>query len=205
MKTVLVTTGATVTFTALLEHVLRPHFLQSLIGLQVSVLYIQYGNERNSSGVHVSREIFHRILAEHGVAKQFGLLLTTYGDFEEHNGRIKIIAFPFDTNLADYIERADLVVSHAGTGSILDVLRLNKKLVAVLNDLLMDNHQREIAHAFEAKGHLCAVSSTEMASDSDPLLAKVQGLLQGVCQLTPLESPPSSVLAGIIRYEMATC
>ncbi|TYZ65564.1 hypothetical protein PybrP1_004872 [[Pythium] brassicae (nom. inval.)] len=53
---------------------------------------------------------------------------------------------------------ADLVISHAGAGSIMDALALRKPLVVVVNTLLMDNHQAELADAM-AEQHYC-VSTT---------------------------------------------
>lgn len=46
-------------------------------------------------------------------------------------------------SLASYYERADVVVSHGGVGTILDVLAHGKPLVAVANSDLQDDHQSE--------------------------------------------------------------
>ncbi|TDH65368.1 hypothetical protein CCR75_002991 [Bremia lactucae] len=45
------------------------------------------------------------------------------------------------------VAEADLIISHAGAGSIMDSLALNKNLVVVVNTMLMDNHQTELAEA----------------------------------------------------------
>jgi len=39
------------------------------------------------------------------------------------------------------MKKAQLVVSHAGSGSVFEALKLRKQLVVVVNDALMDNHQ----------------------------------------------------------------
>ena len=57
------------------------------------------------------------------------------------------MAFSYSSNINKYIENVDLIISHAGTGSIIDCLHLNKPLIVIVNKL-MDNHQLEIAQQF---------------------------------------------------------
>ena len=45
-----------------------------------------------------------------------------------------------------------------GSGSIIEALRLNKRLIVVINELLMDNHQQELALAMEREGYLRAAT-----------------------------------------------
>ena len=72
--------------------------------------------------------------------------------------------FKMISNLERFILSADLIISHAGAGTILDVLRLNKKLIVVVNPKLMNNHQLEIAEVLHNNKHLLMCSSpTELA------------------------------------------
>lgn len=49
----------------------------------------------------------------------------------------------------------------AGSGSIFETLRANRPLVVVVNDLLMDNHQSELAEELADRKHLvCASPAT---------------------------------------------
>lgn len=40
-----------------------------------------------------------------------------------------------------YMEAADLIISHAGSGSLFEALSLGKTIIAVPNTILMANHQ----------------------------------------------------------------
>lgn len=42
----------------------------------------------------------------------------------------------------------DVIITHCGTGSILGCLMQNKKIIAVINPELKDNHQHEAQHIF---------------------------------------------------------
>ncbi|XP_063169430.1 UDP-N-acetylglucosamine transferase subunit ALG13 homolog [Candoia aspera] len=62
--------------------------------------------------------------------------------------------FRFKNSLSEDVERAELVISHAGAGSCLEVLEAGKPLLVVINDKLMDNHQLELARQLHKDGHL---------------------------------------------------
>ena len=51
-------------------------------------------------------------------------------------------------------EEADLVIGHAGAGTIMEVLQLGKPLIVVVNGDLMENHQTEVAREFYQRGLL---------------------------------------------------
>lgn len=65
------------------------------------------------------------------------------------------------------IAGAALVVSHAGAGSIFDVLRAARSppppLIVVVNTALADNHQAELAGALAAGGHLVMCEPHQLA------------------------------------------
>ncbi|XP_018310194.1 UDP-N-acetylglucosamine transferase subunit ALG13 homolog isoform X2 [Mycetomoellerius zeteki] len=66
----------------------------------------------------------------------------------------KIEIFRLSPSIGEYIELADLVISHAGAGSVLEALEKCKHLIVVTNDLLMDNHQIELAEQLYKDEHL---------------------------------------------------
>ena len=65
---------------------------------------------------------------------------------------LDVAMYRFKKSLRLDMERAALIITHAGAGSILEGLRQRAVLVVVVNDLLMDNHQAELAHALST-GH----------------------------------------------------
>ncbi|KAL0830787.1 hypothetical protein ABMA28_002907 [Loxostege sticticalis] len=67
---------------------------------------------------------------------------------------VQINVYRFKDSILDDIVSADLVISHAGAGSCLEVLEARKPLLVVVNEELMDNHQIELAEQLQIDGHL---------------------------------------------------
>ncbi|KAF6007759.1 hypothetical protein HII13_004430 [Brettanomyces bruxellensis] len=138
MKQLLVTTGATVTFIKLIRYTLSPRFVNELFKLKFTDHVVQYGK---SAEAEVLVRSFLDKLAKVFTSKE-----------GPESAVLKIKCIKFDRDLVQkYTSKSDLVISHAGTGSILDSLRMKKKLVILVNDKLQDNHQLQIAKAFEEK------------------------------------------------------
>jgi len=79
---------------------------------------------------------------------------------------LKIQSYNFRPSLKADMEHADLILSHAGAGTVMEVLRMNKKMVVVINTQLMDNHQMELAGAMSERGHLYMVEFPEKLDES---------------------------------------
>mmetsp|Transcript_22230 Transcript_22230/g.39381 ORF Transcript_22230/g.39381 Transcript_22230/m.39381 type:complete len:172 (-) Transcript_22230:137-652(-) len=62
--------------------------------------------------------------------------------------------FGYTNKFKDILSSSSLVISHAGAGSIAETLRLKIPLLVVVNETLMDNHQKELAEAMAAEGYL---------------------------------------------------
>ncbi|KAK9078924.1 hypothetical protein SSX86_002983 [Deinandra increscens subsp. villosa] len=77
------------------------------------------------------------------------------------DGSLVVDYFTFSSSIADYLRSASLVISHAGSGSIFETLRIAKPLIVVVNEDLMDNHQSELAEELAERKHLfCARPQT---------------------------------------------
>jgi len=89
----------------------------------------------------------------------YNSMLVQYGRgnevfYNEKVQSVKIDAYRYKPSIHDDILSADLVISHAGAGSCLEVLGAGKKLLVVVNEKLMDNHQLELAKQLKDDGHL---------------------------------------------------
>ncbi|XP_003467615.1 putative bifunctional UDP-N-acetylglucosamine transferase and deubiquitinase ALG13 isoform X4 [Cavia porcellus] len=62
--------------------------------------------------------------------------------------------YRYKDSLQEDLQRADLVISHAGAGSCLETLEKGKPLVVVINEKLMNNHQLELAKELHKEGYL---------------------------------------------------
>ncbi|KAI8850676.1 glycosyltransferase family 28 C-terminal domain-containing protein [Chytridium lagenaria] len=67
-------------------------------------------------------------------------------------------ASKFHPSLDSFMKDASLIISHAGTGSILESFFLKKRLIVVPNETLMDNHQVELAVALHERKSLINAS-----------------------------------------------
>lgn len=75
-------------------------------------------------------------------------------DCTQRCGFKNISYFNLDASIAKFVHSADLIISHAGAGSILDALEARKPLIVVTNQKLMNNHQLELAEQLYSDRHL---------------------------------------------------
>ncbi|KAK0733273.1 glycosyltransferase family 28 C-terminal domain-containing protein [Lasiosphaeria miniovina] len=131
----LVTVGATAGFPQLLAEVIKPEFLQCLASYRFKRLEVQCGPDYD------------------WFAAQVEALSDNYG--------IDIRCFTYTKNMSLCYVRcrgeagvrlAGCVITHAGSGTILEVKRTQAPLIAVPNPTLMDNHQDELADVIEPQG-----------------------------------------------------
>lgn len=62
---------------------------------------------------------------------------------------LKIVLIELNDIVVDFV-----LLCFIGAGSVLEVLHAGKPLIVVINELLMDNHQLELASQLSEEGHL---------------------------------------------------
>jgi len=67
-------------------------------------------------------------------------------------------------SIQDDIDLASLVISHAGAGTILECLDQGKKLIVVVNETLLGNHQSDLAQKLHNMGCLRSTDCSGLAN-----------------------------------------
>eukprot|EP00215_Chloropicon_roscoffensis_P002193 CAMPEP_0198467446 /NCGR_PEP_ID=MMETSP1456-20131121/4664_1 /TAXON_ID=1461544 ORGANISM="Unidentified sp., Strain RCC1871" /NCGR_SAMPLE_ID=MMETSP1456 /ASSEMBLY_ACC=CAM_ASM_001119 /LENGTH=259 /DNA_ID=CAMNT_0044193467 /DNA_START=58 /DNA_END=837 /DNA_ORIENTATION=- len=67
---------------------------------------------------------------------------------------LQVEYFGLAPTLAPLLGEADLVISHAGAGSLFEALNAQRRVIAVPNPTLMGNHQEELASHLAGSGYL---------------------------------------------------
>lgn len=135
-RNIFVTVGTT-QFDDLIATILSPQSLQQLNAFNCKNLRIQFGTGRDIETAAID------------------LALQCYG--------IVVDCYRLKNNILDDIRNSDLVISHAGAGSCIEVLNANKPLIVVVNQHLMDNHQTELAAQLHSEGYLLYCTPDKLA------------------------------------------
>ncbi|KAI5922704.1 hypothetical protein F4810DRAFT_711296 [Camillea tinctor] len=158
-RTAFVTIGATAGFRPLIEEVASEAFRAKLRALGYTELVVQCGPDLGYfEGLLGLRPDGRRDGDGDGDGDN--------GDSKERCGSVggmKITRFAFTREMERFFglasgeegrrRRRGVVVSHAGSGSIMAALAHDTGLIAVANPALMDNHQAELAEEMERQGY----------------------------------------------------
>lgn len=61
--------------------------------------------------------------------------------------------FRFSDHIDDLYKRADIIVCHAGAGTVLRLMELRKKIIVIPNLVRSDQHQMELAEFLDTNRH----------------------------------------------------
>ncbi|PYI12272.1 UDP-N-acetylglucosamine transferase subunit alg13 [Aspergillus sclerotiicarbonarius CBS 121057] len=157
VKVCFITVGATASFHLLIQSILEDEFLLALRRLDFTHLLIQFGKDGQSLW-----EAFQSRCPP-GSEGRHGLEIDGF-DFNQAglDAEMRLTrASPSEGRTGG------LIISHAGSGSILGALRLGVPLVVVPNPTLKDNHQEELAQELQKQGYVVASDYRGIASALD--------------------------------------
>lgn len=102
-------------------------------------------------------------LLDEKIIKDEVIVQAGYTKYESNN--MKIFDYVEEDELLKYIKKSDYVISHAGVGSILNIIGNNKKAIVVPRLAKYkehtNNHQLEIAREFSEKGYILYAKELE--------------------------------------------
>ncbi|OJJ49247.1 hypothetical protein ASPZODRAFT_23504 [Penicilliopsis zonata CBS 506.65] len=192
MKVCFVTVGATASFEPLVSAVLDGRFLASLGELGYTNLLVQYGKD--------GRPIFDRFLQDRDseeAATSHSIQVDGFDFNQAGLGREMRLA---QENAAEG-RRSGAIISHAGSGSILEALRLGIPLVVVPNSSLKDNHQEELARELQKQGYVVASHYEQLPS----AIRQAEDLRARMMAWPPVDSVQTKrkqPLAGVMSDEL---
>mmetsp|Transcript_201 Transcript_201/g.183 ORF Transcript_201/g.183 Transcript_201/m.183 type:complete len:213 (+) Transcript_201:319-957(+) len=210
MGSILFTSGATVTFRQLIEVITSSDFVvEAIIGNGITRMIVQYGNEiETGTNRHISEEFYKHCVEDQELMQRLQLdvvkplqsdsTVVTYRS-KKYRG-FEMVVFPFSNDICQIISEVDLVISHAGTGSIIDTLRLEKPLIVVTNDRLMNKHQEEVADELVKLG--CCKKITIEDMKLGQLKDCISEILSGSKVFNRLPECSRSKVEGIVYHEL---
>ena len=129
------------------------------------MILVMLGTQNNS---------FHRLLEEidnlikKGIISDEVIVQAGYTKYESNN--MKIFSLISQEELEKLIEKANLIITHGGVGSIITSLKKGKKVIAVprLHEYQehVNNHQKEIIETFDKKGYIIGIQNVNQLEEA---------------------------------------
>ena len=128
-------------------------------------IFVTLGTQ-NKSFARLLRAIdASRAARDHDILVQAG-----YTRFKPSSPRMELFSFCGPEELDRHLEEADLIVTHAGVGSITSALAHGKRVIAVPRKAALgemgNDHQHDILRAFASKRYLIALEDPELLDEA---------------------------------------
>ena len=102
-------------------------------------------------------------------------IIVQAGHTKYESNKMKIFDFVSYDEMREYIEKADFIITHAGTGSILMPLKQGKKIIACARlekyAEHVDDHQEQIVEVFKDEGYILELDENV---ELDSLIKKIK-------------------------------
>lgn len=166
MVNVYITVGATIPFDGMVNTIfkdLNKSLLKHLLVTkpeQINIIAQCGSTYKSLFEENITTQVDLKAIVE--LSSEYNRLLKTTElcsvSYLKDNVEVNVTFFNLSSNLDTFLNNynPDIVISHAGTGSLLDALGPQKKdtasIIAVVNETLMNNHQLEIGEKLEKYG-----------------------------------------------------
>lgn len=111
------------------------------------------------------KEQFKRLLDSIEKSKIDDEIIVQAGHTKFESNKMKIFDFISYEDMSKYIKEANLIITHAGTGSILMPLKAGKKVIACARlakyDEHVDDHQLQLVEVFRDEGYILELKDGE--------------------------------------------
>lgn len=75
------------------------------------------------------------------------------------NPIIRVETLDFSPSITELFSSADTIICHCGAGTLLDCLKMGKRVIAVVNDTLLNNHQSELFDKLVSEHYIVGYNS----------------------------------------------
>ena len=134
------------------------------------MILVMLGTQNNS---------FHRLLEEidklidKKILQEKVIVQAGYTKYESEN--MKIFSLIPQDELENYQDKADLIITHGGVGSIISSIKRGKKVIAIPRlhkyGEHVNDHQKQIVESFDKKGYIIGIYDV---SDLDKAIEKAK-------------------------------
>ena len=122
------------------------------------------------------KQSFERLLKYVENASIDSEVIVQKGKTEYVSNKMKVFNFITYDEMSKYIDKADVIITHGGTGSVIGPLRKGKKIIACARlskyDEHVDDHQTELVSVFASKGYILELNED---NDLTELLEEAKG------------------------------
>lgn len=121
------------------------------------MILVLLGTQNNS--FHRLLEEIDRLIDKKNIKEEV-IVQAGYTKYESEN--MKIFDLIPKEELEKYQQKADLIITHGGVGSIISSIKKDKKVIAIPRkheyEEHVNNHQEEIVQLFNKKGYILGIS-----------------------------------------------
>ena len=136
---------------------------------------------------NIDKDDFYKMAIQHGFNKiiiQKGTGEYIPKNYTKYEKDINVQVSTILKNFEKVIKSSELIISHGGAGIILESLRNKKKVIVCVNDLLMDNHQVELASSLDKEGYVRYAKKLEnITKEVEDVLNETKAPIMYTCNI----------------------